>query len=194
MQLPGVYELQHGRMINGHPAWKSMGMAVWIGLAIHEEKMKKWITRTTAGNWIAQPEADLGTTTGLLVLRDTTCADPTESTVLWEWTNTDGGCGEWVADLELICGGTTAADLAEKNAERETYEEKLLQKQRESDAKLPALKAHVPSEPRRPVAGGGGRRRYRTAQAAAHEDARRRLCGRGLLRHCVFAATASRAP
>ena len=141
----GVYELQRGRLVNGHPAWKSNGQCGGCGY-IHEEKMNKWITRTTAGNWIAQPEADLGTTTGLIVLRDTTCADPTESNVPWEWTNTDGGCGEWIADSGLVCSGSTKADLARKNAERDAFEEELLQKQRESDAKLPALKAHVPSD------------------------------------------------
>ena len=137
-----MYELQRGRLVNGHPAWKSNGQCGGCG-EIHEEKLNKWITRTTAGNWIAQPEADLGTKTGLMVLRDTTCADPTESTVPWEWTNTDGGCGEWIADSGLVCRAFagTAADLAEKNEEvtanRRMTSRKMQEKQRRADAGCP---------------------------------------------------------
>ena len=95
----GLFRLAPDREVNGRPAWR------------HVDQPKQWIAFNGSG-WMAQNESALGTETGVMLLRDGGCADPSLSDKSWKVTP------GWKVERGLRCIAMTAdeADTWEENA------------------------------------------------------------------------------
>ena len=101
----GLFRRVLGRDVHGKPAYR------------HVARGDKWVAFNGTSGWMAQLESNLGTTKGVLLLKDTKCISPDQSTACWHVTP------GWKPDRGLKVIGMSEAEAAVWEAESNPWGE-----------------------------------------------------------------------